>query len=317
MAARTYSVLGTGALGGYYGARLARAGRRVRFLLRSDYDHVRKNGLRVDSPEGDFSIAEPEIYDDVQKLPPSDVTLVALKTTSNHLLPDLLPPAATPGSVVLDMQNGLGIEEQIASIVPESVVLGGLAFLCSNKIGPGHICHVDYGGIRLGQYRADGRPAGITPEMQEVARDFRDAGIHADLEEDLAMARWKKLLWNIPYNGLCVVYDTTTDGLMSNPESRRLCRELMEEVQGVAHALGHRVPSPFVDQMLAVTDQMPSYKPSMKLDFERGQALELEALYAMPLRAAKKVGVNCPRIEALYDALRAVDPAGSVTDAGN
>ena len=169
MAARTYSVLGTGALGGYYGARLVRGGADVRFLLYRDYDHVRESGLRVESVEGDFSIAKPQVFARAQDLPPSDVVLVALKTTQNEHLRTLLPAAVHEGAVVLVMQNGLGIEEFVAELVPGNTVLGGLAFLCSNKIGPGHIRHLDYGGVRLAEYREDGRPAGRTEAVEAVA----------------------------------------------------------------------------------------------------------------------------------------------------
>lgn len=309
MSDRSYSIIGAGALGGYYGARLLHAGRAVRFLLHSDFEHVGRHGLRVESPAGDFSIAHPEIYASAHDLPPSDVVLVGLKTTQNTLLEELLPAAAGEHATVLMMQNGLGIEADAAAIVPGRTVLGGLAFLCSNKIGPGHIRHLDYGNIRLGEYRADGSPAGATDTMTTVAGDFRAAGIGVELEEDLNVARWKKLVWNIPYNGLCVTHDCTTDVLMGNRETRALCEAVMHEVVAIAAACGHGIERRFVEKMLTTTDAMARYKPSMKLDYERGQPLEIEAIYARPLRAAREAQVSCPRIEELYEALRAIDPA--------
>jgi len=310
MAMRSYSIIGAGALGGYYGASLHHAGCTVRFLLHSDFEHVRRHGLRVESPRGDLSISAPEIYRRPEEMPPSDVVLVGLKTTRNALLGRLLPPVTAEDAVVLMMQNGLGVEEEAARAVPGRTILGGLAFLCSNKVGPGHVKHLDYGAVRLAGYREDGGPAGMPRALRAVADDFVAAGIRVDVEEDLSVARWKKLVWNVPYNGLCVVHGCTTDVLMAKASTRALCGEIMHEVRRAAGALGHEIPPRFVQAMLDDTAKMAPYEPSMKLDFDRGRPLEIEALYARPLRAAREAGVACPRIEALYEDLRRLDPGG-------
>lgn len=307
MRERSYTVIGTGALGAYYGARLAHTGCRVRFLLRSDLEHVRQKGLRVESIHGDFSLVEPEVYGRASDLPQSDVVLIGLKTTSNDALVDLLPPACARDSLVLDMQNGLGIEADVARAVPGRTILGGLAFLCSNKMGPGHVRHLDYGRVRMGEYRADDSPAGITDAMRRVASDFEAAGVEVDLEADLATARWKKLVWNVPYNGLCVVHQCETDVIMGNPVTRKRAEEIMHEVLAAAAGVGHPVDPAFADEMLETTDKMAPYNPSMKLDHERGLPMEIEALYARPLAAARAVGIDCPRIAELYDQLVKLD----------
>jgi 2-dehydropantoate 2-reductase len=309
VATRSYAILGTGALGGYYGARLHHAGLDVRFLLHSDYEHVRANGLRVLSKHGDFSIDKPKIFASALKLPPSDVAAVCLKTTQNGLLSRLVPPAVGANGVVLMMQNGLGIEADAAAVAPDHTIIGGLAFLCSNKLGPGHIEHLDYGAVRLGEHRADGKPAGVTPAMKAIASDFERAGIPIVLEEDLVLARWKKLVWNVPYNGLCVVERTTTDVIMANPATRRRAEAVMREVVATAAAAGRTIRSSFVDTMLADTAKMAPYKPSMLLDFERHQPLELEAIYRRPLAFAESAGLACPEIGSLYRQLLAL--AGS------
>lgn len=305
---QSYTVLGTGALGGYYGARLARGGCSVRFILHSDYDHVRKHGLSVRSVHGDFSIAQPEIYPDTSGVPASDVVLVALKTTSNDQLGELLPPLVGANTCVLMMQNGLGVEDDAAAAVPGAPIVGGLAFLCSNKTGPGEIRHLDYGDIRLGEHRPGGHPAGLTDRIQTIAADFERAGIGASLEEDLVMARWKKLVWNVPFNGMCVIRNCTTDVLMANPEDRALCRSLMDEVLEASRACGHAVEPFFAEAMMQATEAMAKYRPSMKLDFDTGRPLEIEAIYARPLRAAREAGLECPRISELHERLLAVGP---------
>jgi 2-dehydropantoate 2-reductase len=308
VAVRSYTIVGAGALGAYYGASLAHAGLDVRFLLRSDWEQVRAHGLRVESVRGDLSLASPSIFRNPAEVPPSDVVLVGLKTTANHALASLLGPLTRPDATVLMMQNGLGIEEEAAAVVPGRTVLGGLAFLCANRVGPGHVRHLDYGSVRLAEYRSDGSAAGVTPAMEAIAADFGAAGIRVDLEEDLRVARWKKLVWNVPYNGLCVVRDTTTDVLMADPPTRALVREIMGEVRAIARGCGCDVPESFVEKMLADTEAMASYRPSMKLDFDAGRPLEVEALYARPIAAARAAGVACPRIEELHADLVRLDP---------
>ena len=310
-ATRSYAIIGAGALGGYFGARLHHGGLGVHFLLHSDYEHVKRRGLKVESCEGDFSIAHPSIFDKARHMPRCDVVLVGLKSTANDLLPAILPHVVNERAAVLVMQNGLGMEEQVARIVgPTTAVVGGMAFLCSNKVGPGHIRHLDYGQVRVGQHTPDGRPAGVTDAMRLIAEDFRRASVPVDVEEDLVLARWKKLVWNIPYNGLTVVHNTTTDELMRNPQTRELCESIMREVVAGAAGFGRVVEETFVQQMLTNTDKMVAYKPSMKLDYESGRAMELEAIYGNPLRAAASRGVQMPRVRELYEQLKAVDACG-------
>lgn len=197
---RSYAILGTGALGGYYGACLQRAGIDVHFLLRSDYEHVSKHGLIVESPDGNFTLPQVHAYSDVNKMPRYDVVAVTLKTTQNHLLPQLLPNVIKDDGVVLVLQNGLGIENEVAQIVGCDRVIGGLCFLCSNKVGAGHIRHLDYKEIKLGEYTPDYEPGGITQRLRQIADDFESAGIPIKLVE-LLLARWQKLVWNIPTMG--------------------------------------------------------------------------------------------------------------------
>jgi 2-dehydropantoate 2-reductase len=302
-----YAVVGTGALGGYYGACLQRAGHEVHFLVHRDYPYVRAHGLRVDSVNGDFHLPQVRAYADVHEMPPCDVILLALKTTRNDLLPALLPPLLAPGGVVLVLQNGLGIEEQVAALVGPQRVMGGLCFLCSNKIGPGHIRHLDYGAIRLGEYRADQRPAGISPRMERLAQEFGQAGIEIRLSEDLVQARWEKLVWNIPFNGLSVVLQATTAEMMADAGIRALAGELMEEVAAGAAFQERRITLEFIAGMLESTARMRPYKTSMMLDYEARQPLELAAIFAAPLGVARQAGLAWPRIAMLYRQLCFMD----------
>ncbi len=304
---RSYAILGTGALGGYYGACLQRTGLDLHFLLHSDYEHVYEHGLVIESPNGDFTLPHVHAYGDVGKMPACDVAIVALKTTQNHLLPKMLPPVVKNDGVVLVLQNGLGIEEEVAQIVGSQRVMGGLCFLCSNKVGPGHIRHLDYNQITLGEYTSDYRPAGITERMRQIADDFERAGIPIELTEDLLFARWKKLIWNIPYNGLSVVLDATTDELMADQHTRSLVEQLMREVIAGAASTDRIIPDRFIQQMLDYTQKMTPYRTSMKIDYDEKRSLEVEAIFGNPLRAATAKGADLPLIRMLYRQLKFLD----------
>lgn len=304
---RSYAMLGTGALGGYYGGCLQKAGLDVHFLLRSDYTHVSQSGLVIESTDGDFTLSQVNAYQDVKGMPRCDVVAIALKTTQNHLLPDLLLPVLKDDGVVLVLQNGLGIEDAVAEIVGSHRVIGGMCFVCANKVAPGHIRHLDYKAISLGEYTANYHPAGITARMQQIATDFESAGIPIDLSEDLLLARWQKLVWNIPYNGLSVILNARTDELMADASTRALVEELMAEVVAGAARFDRHISSSFVQNMLDRTAKMKPYKTSMKIDYDLQRPLEVEAIVGSPLRLAEAAGTNLPQIRTLYRQLKFLD----------
>ncbi|NEP83944.1 MAG: putative 2-dehydropantoate 2-reductase [Okeania sp. SIO3B3] len=308
MSSKIYSIIGTGAVGGLYGAKLQKAGHKVSFLLRSDYQHVIEKGLIIESVDGDFTLPEVDGYNDVKKMPSSDVVVVALKATQNHLLPELLLPLVKKNTVVLLLQNGINIEPEISQIIGSNALIGGLCFVCSNKVGAGKICNLDYGcTISIGQYFPNNRPAGITEQMREIAQDFEQANIPIELSEDLLLARWKKLVWNIPYNGLSVVLNARTDEIMANTDTRFLVEKLMWEVAAGANSCGRIIDDRFIQKMLYHTEKMKPYLTSMKLDYDRKKPLEIEAILGNALRMAQEAGVDLPMISLLYRQLKFLD----------
>ncbi|WP_208028689.1 putative 2-dehydropantoate 2-reductase [Rhabdothermincola sediminis] len=311
MAHRSYAIVGLGAVGGFYGARLLAAGHEVHFVARSDLDHVREHGLLVESPLGDLRFEQVSVHGAPDTVPPVDVVVVAVKTTDTagalHVVRGLV--AASDDPVVVVLQNGLGVEEVLARALPGTTLLGGMCFLCSNKVGPGHIRHLDYGRVTLGEHRDDGEAAGIAGAVQAVADDLAGAGVPAVPIEDLVEGRWRKLVWNVPFNGLSVVLDAGTDELVAHLPTRRLVTELMYEVLDGAAACGKDIDRSFAEQMLADTERMRPYAPSMKLDFEAGRPMELDAIYAAPLAAARAAGRDLPRVSMLHDQLRFLDRA--------
>lgn len=299
----SYAIIGAGALGGLYGGMLANCGAEVHFLLRSGIEEVRREGWRVESVRGDFQIPGEQLnlHADASSMPPCDVTIVALKTTQNHLLPDLLAATTRGGGVVLCLQNGLHSEADCAAVVGHDRVLGGCCFLCSNKVGPGQIRHLDYGRIVMGEFTpADAPPAGITPRLQQITDHLRLCGIDAHATGDLWMARWRKLLWNIPFNGLSVVLGASTKELIEDPASAAMAEALMVEVQQAAEACGRRLPDDAIAKTLDHTRQMVPYDSSMRLDYLAGREMELAAIFGAPLAAAAAQSLRLPRVEMLH-----------------
>ncbi len=294
-----YAIIGTGALGGYYGGKLAHAGKDVHFLFHSDYKYVVKHGLRVDSVDGNMYLPTVNVYRNASEMPPCDVVLVCLKTTSNHELDTILPPLLTQGTCVILIQNGLSMEDELAIKFPSIHLGGGLGFICSSKVGPGHIVHTDYGKLTLAPYTLD---AAI--RVGSIAEDMKEAGIETVYTDDLVMARWRKLVWNIPFNGLCVALNTSTDKLMENPSTYALLKDLMLEVINAASACGKPINREFAQEMLDSTKVMRPYAPSMKLDYDNQRPLEIKAIYSNPLKAAIKANSNMPKVRMLEQQLQ-------------
>ena len=292
-----YAIIGTGAIGGYYGGKLANAGFDVHFLLHSDYDYVRQHGIQVNSCNGDFHLDAPNIYNNVEEMPKVDVVIVALKSTNNHLLRQLLAPLLNPGTLVLMIQNGIGIEPDVEKLFPDAWLAAGLAFICSNKTKPGVVDHLFYGNINIGNYSAP------KPVIDTLISDFDKAGVKA-FDVDYLEARWKKAVWNMPFNGMSVVLNAQTDQLLADASTRTLIKAQMMEVVMAANALGvENIDEAFADKMIANTDAMVPYSPSMKLDHDYHRPMEVYYLYTRPIQEAASAGVDMPLLKDLEQKL--------------
>lgn len=317
------AIVGCGALGSYYGAMLCRAGQNVHFLLRSDYDVVKKQGVFIHDETGDFRV-HPIASKSSEAIGVSDLVVIALKTTANEQFQELLPPLVGANTLVLTLQNGLGNEEQLAKIFPVEQILGGLCFVCLNRTAPGVIEHMAHGQIVLGEFQ---RPAQL--RTRDIAKMFNDAGVSCKVTDNLARAHWEKLVWNVPFNGLGVAgvagYDAvtgaksevgrasvvlTTDKLLDQSRWENLVRELMREVIAAARGLGFDLPEEIAEKQISRTRTMGAYKASTLVDFERGQPLELEALFLEPLRQAQSAGVATSRLKALCEVLVKIQQGG-------
>ena len=294
-----YGVIGVGAIGGYYGSKLAYSGQEVHFLSHSDYQFVKEMGMQVDSCDGSFHLDKVNVYQQAADMPKCDVVIVGLKTTNNHLLSELLPPLLHEHTAVVLIQNGIGVEADVQQMFPNVQLIAGLAFICSAKTEPGRVNHQCYGSINLANYSCKDETL-----FDNILKDFTAAAIPA-ASVPYDEARWKKAVWNMPFNGMTVALNTRTDLLLKNPATRQLIRDLMMEVVEASRALGvSGVDETFVEKMIQMTDEMTPYSPSMKLDFDFHRPMEIHYLYTRPIEIARAAGYRMAKLEMLEAELR-------------
>lgn len=295
------AVVGAGAIGSYYGAKLAHAGSDVHFLLRGDFDHVREHGIHVRGRRDEnFHVQRVQCYRDTRDIGESDVVLIALKATSNDALLELLPPLIGEGTVLLTLQNGLGNEEFLARNFGAERVAGGLCFVCLNRVAPGMIDHYDIGRVAIGEF--------CRPPMERtrrIAGEFTRAGVRCDVVDDLVLERWRKLVWNVPFNGLAVTAGgADTSVILRHRDLRDDALTLMREVIAAANACGFRLSESEAETQMKRTEKLGDYKPSTLVDYEAGRPLEVEAIWGEPLRRAVAAGCETPMLKVLHAILQ-------------
>lgn len=295
-----YGIIGSGAIGGFYGGKLANAKKDVHFLFHSDYEYILQNGLKINSIDGNFIVDPIHAYKRTVDMPLCDVVFVSLKTTKNYLLKTLLAPILKENTTIILIQNGLNLEADLHKEFPDHQIAGAMAFICSAKVGNGYIQHMDKGNINIGSYSCKSLDI-----LKLVKADFEDAEVDCNIV-DLEPARWQKLIWNIPFNGMAVVLNTTTDIILKNKATKELIRTLMLEVISGANAIGKNkfvIEETLADKMLKTTEEMTPYAPSMKLDFDNRRELELEYIYNRPICEADRVGYEMKSVRMLFQQL--------------
>jgi 2-dehydropantoate 2-reductase len=296
-------IVGSGAIGTYYGAKLAHAGSDVHFLMRGDLAEVRRDGILVRGEGENFRVPKVNCYNSAYEVGPCDLVMIAVKSTSNSDLIGLLPPLLDEQTMILTLQNGLGNEEFLAENFGAERILGGLCFIAVERHSKTEIERYDYGLVILGEF---GRPA--AKRAHQVAAEFSRAGVKCSVTDNLALERWRKLIWNIPFNGLSIVAGgIDTAAIVGDENLRQLTLDLMSEVIAAANKCGHALPNDAWRQHMKRTDSMTGYKPSTLSDWQTGKPLEIEAIWGEPLRRGAVAGANMPRTEMVYALLNKLD----------
>jgi 2-dehydropantoate 2-reductase len=304
------AIVGSGAIGSYYGGKLAAAGRDVHFLMRGDLAEVRSQGLRIIGPDEDIQLARVNCYQSTKEIGPCDLVLIALKATANGALPDLIPPLLHAGTILMTLQNGLGNEEFLASHFGADRVLAGLCFICLSRTSRTTVERYDYGHITIGEFNR-----GPLPRTHALADEFQKCGMKCTVVENLALERWRKLVWNIPFNGLSILAGgIDTAAILADQPMHIATLALMEEVIEAANRCGYPLERAAAAEQMRRTESMGAYKPSTLLDFEAGHPLEIEAIWGEPLRRAAAAGAPTPRWQLVYSILRSLDQVRRAKD---
>ena len=289
------AVVGSGAVGCYYGGMLAHGGNDVSFLMRADLEAVRRDGLTIHTKGELIRVPKVQAFATTAEIGPVDFVLIAVKTTANADLERLLPPLIGEHTTLLTLQNGLGNEEFLSANWGAERVAGALCFVCINRTVPGVIHHLDHGTISIGEFR---RP--VSERVCAVAAAFNTVGVVANAVDNLAGERWRKLLWNIPFNGLSIAARANVAEVLADDGLRSLARSLMDEGLDAARRLGHEIPDEFADWQISRSHSMGPYKSSSMIDYEAGRPVEVEAIWGEPLRQGLAAGAAMPKTDTLY-----------------
>jgi 2-dehydropantoate 2-reductase len=294
-------IVGTGALGGWYAALLAQAGHEVHCLARSDFEVIQKNGLTIRNQGQERMVRVASASADAASIGPCDLIVVTIKSTSNHALPALLTPLLGPATVVVTLQNGMGNVEALAKLLPVERIVAGLCFVCINRLAPAVIDTTLAGYVRMAAATGP-----INAAVETSVATFAGAGVDCQAETSLEAVLWKKLCWNIPFNGLSIAGGSiTTDLILADPALNERAYVLMKEVQAAASARGHSFEDTHIKRQFVVTVGMGPYRPSSLIDFVEGRDVEVEGIWGEPLRRGVAAGVQMPETEKLVAEIQA------------
>jgi 2-dehydropantoate 2-reductase len=307
------AVVGAGGIGGLFGGRLARAGERVALVARGAHlAAIRAEGLRVRSPDGDFTV-RPPATDAPAEVPAligvPDLVLFCVKSYDTGTAAEALRPLLGPDTALLTLQNGVANVDVLAERLGRERVLGGLVYGFAVVERPGVVRHTQGGRVVLGELDGVPRPR-VGAFLAAAAR----AGIPAEASPDIRRALWEKYVMICALAGATAVTRRPVGEIRACPEARRLYRLLVEETAALAPAAGVSLPADTVARTVAALDAwQPDTYSSLYHDLVQGRRLELEALHGHAVRLGERHGVPTPTLFAVYAALR---PAARLTDAG-
>tara|TARA_B100000700_G_C15048876_1_gene859298 strand:+ start:1894 stop:2856 length:963 start_codon:yes stop_codon:yes gene_type:complete len=309
------AIIGAGAVGSYYGARLVEVGHNVAFLVRRDYENLKKNGLIVQSVDGDIYIEKPNVYKNSNEIGSVDWVICALKSTSIDSAEELIKPCINKNTKILVLMNGIGLEEKIQTWFPNNNIFGGLAFTCINRSSTGVVEHLDYGAIVIGHL------GDKQSEIDDALSLWEKTKVTVTSKPSLRLARWEKLCWNIPFNGLTVASGgVSTEVIIEDVNLRHTAKILMEEIINTANADLNHIQSEYkldiqttTTSMIRRTSEMKAYLPSTTIDFLAGKEMEVSTIFETPLEIAKKFNISTPLLELLTGQMRSLNNINKIT----
>lgn len=299
-----FAIVGSGAVGGYYGARLVRAGEHVSFLARGAHLRaMRERGLMIWSPLGDFTVRV-RAEADTAAIGPVDVVLLAVKTYDNPGVLPILAPLLGPSTVVVSLQNGVDSVDAVAAVVGESRVLGGPTYIATALTAPGFIEQTGtHRRIVFGE--VFGERTHVSARVQAIADVLTGADIVAEAVADARVPLWEKFIYLAPFAALTGAARLPVGALWPDPDGRAVFLDAVREVERVARAEGVEVPAGVLDRVTAYVDGLPpGTRSSLLIDLQAGKRIEVESLAGSVVRRGRAAGVPTPTMAALHAALK-------------
>jgi 2-dehydropantoate 2-reductase len=299
------AILGSGAVGGYYGAKLARAGHDVTFIARGAHlQAIRERGMEIRSPMvGDFTVRA-RAEEDTRQVGPVDLVLVAVKAYDNATALPMLPPMVGDDTSVLTVQNGVESAGEVAAVVGERAVLGGTTYIATAIAEPGVIEQTgSYRRIVFGE--VFGALPRMTPRVGRVAEALAGADIQAEAVDDGRVPIWEKFIYLVSLAGFTGAARLPIGPLWNDGFIRARFLDACREVERVARAEGVNVAADRIEQIEAFVDKVPpTMRSSLLIDLSQGKRIEVEALLGSVVRRAARAGVPAPIMSTLYAVLK-------------
>jgi 2-dehydropantoate 2-reductase len=296
------AIMAAGAVGGYFGGRLAQAGHDVAFMARGPHlQALRRDGLRIESEVGDLHLRKVAATDDPSEIGPVDVVLFAVKLWDTDAAAEQTRPLVGDSTAVITLQNGVESVERLDPVLGSAHVVGGLTYIGARIKGPGVIEHVG----KLADIRCGERDGSSSPRLLALADAAKQAGFQFSVSDAIDLDRWKKFVFLVGFSGATTVTRRPFGEVAADPDCFALFGDLMRETLAVGRARGIGLDPMFVEERLAFARSLPSEsKSSMLYDFERGNRLELDWLAGAVVRMGREHGVPTPANAAVYAALK-------------
>lgn len=295
------AVMGTGAVGGYFGAKLAMAGHEVWFISRGErLKALRTTGIRVESIDGDFELAPLRATNDPTVVGPVDLVLFTVKSTDTRKAAEAISPVVRDHTTVLAIQNGVENEAVLEEVLGADRIVPGVAVIGVSMPEPGHVLHTNNGSITIGEPSGD-----ETDRVLDIQRTLSEAGVGARISADIRSVKWRKLVWNSAFNPIAALTGERVLRLIEDDDTRELAEAAMREAVAVGEAMGLAVADYDMDRATQRNPNWAHSKTSMLQDIERGRPTEIDALTGAVVRAGERVGVPTPVSRTLLRLVRA------------
>lgn len=296
------AVMGAGAVGGYFGAKLAGSGHEVAFIARGEHlTAMRRDGLRVKSAQGDLHVRS-RFASDPEEIGHVDLVLFCVKSYSTEEAARALAPLLQDKSLILSLQNGVDNPDKIAALWGKSRTLAGVMYIGARLLSPAFIEHSGGGRIVMGEL--DG---GVSESTKTVEEIFSRARVPCTVSPEIRKAMWGKLVWNASFCAISCLTRATAKEIVESESLRQLAVQGMGEVIEAARSEGFELAPTIVEETLHLSRSLGDFKPSMLQDLEAGKPLEYEAFNGVVLSVLRRAGKSAPVNQIFYGALKFLD----------